>query len=223
MPAIAMRKSQGLVGDQEFMAKLANLKSKNQQESKGLMMPTKKSVVEKNYQPAKMSNSKGPGVPDTRSPSKKSLDAASARQYPKSPLTTLLRKGQVKTNEVNRLLVTVNVLGSAGPLRFLASSDDTVQKIIEVVLKSYAREGRLPVLGQNIKQFELYCANGGYEALDPSVNVGSLGTRNFLLCKKQQSKIDEEKELTGSNHHAKNCLFMNWFNNMGMGFGISSH
>eukprot|EP00252_Welwitschia_mirabilis_P021275 TRINITY_DN540_c0_g1_i1.p1 TRINITY_DN540_c0_g1~~TRINITY_DN540_c0_g1_i1.p1 ORF type:complete len:181 (-),score=24.16 TRINITY_DN540_c0_g1_i1:329-871(-) len=160
---------------------------------------------------------------DDRFASKNHSEGVPSRPHPKSPLVTLLKKGQAKPGDVSRLLVTVNVLGSAGPLRFLARSDDTVQKIMESALKSYAREGRLPVLGHCIKQFELYCANGGYEALEPSEVVGLLGTRNFLLCRKQQSKIEQEKELTGSNNHGKNGLFKSLFNTMSMGFGVSSH
>ena len=69
----------------------------------------------------------------------------------------------MKASEVNHLLIAINVLDSTRPFRFLAKEDDTVHKIIESALKLYAREGRLPILGFNIKQFELYCANGGTE------------------------------------------------------------
>ncbi|KAH9305272.1 hypothetical protein KI387_009676, partial [Taxus chinensis] len=133
----------------------------------------------------------------------------------------------VKTNEINRLLVTVNVLGSAGPLRFLVRYDDPVQKVMETALKSYAREGRLPVLGQNTKLFELHNANSGCgQALDPFEIIGALGTRNFLLCKKHECKLQEEEEKvtsTSHHHHQKTNLWKNWLNTMSLGFGISSH
>lgn len=143
-------------------------------------------------------------------------------KYPKPPLLSLLRKNQVKTSEVNRLLVTVNVLGSAGPFRFLAKEDDTVHKIIETALKLYAREGRLPVLGFNTKQFELYCANTGTEAVEPCQVVGALGTRNFLLCKKHHSKFEEEEKVI--NHpDFKGNLSKSWWNTISLSFGLSSH
>lgn len=161
-------------------------------------------------------------------------DHASASQsrlllpkYPKSRLLSLLRKNQVKASEVNRLLVTINVLGSAGPFRFLAKEDDTVHKIIETALKLYAREGRLPVLGFNTKQFELYCANSGTEAVEPSQVVGALGTRNFLLCKKHHGKFEEEKVIKNppqqQQHHVKGDLSKSWWNTISSSFGISSH
>ncbi|KAJ4706920.1 Senescence-associated protein [Melia azedarach] len=85
----------------------------------------------------------------------------------------------------NRFLITVNVLGSAGPIRFLVNEDDLVSSVIDTALKTFAREGRLPVLGFDVHNFLLYCANGGSDALNPSEAIGSCGGRNFLLCKKQ--------------------------------------
>ncbi|XP_062107525.1 uncharacterized protein LOC133818581 isoform X2 [Humulus lupulus] len=70
-----------------------------------------------------------------------------------------------------RLLITVNVLGSAGPMRFVVNEEDLVGSVIDYALKSYAREGRLPIL-----------------ALNPSAKIGS-GVRNFMLCKKQRQLL----------------------------------
>ncbi|GLJ26506.1 hypothetical protein SUGI_0512550 [Cryptomeria japonica] len=184
--------------------------------------PTKRDAKSKTGNPKRFSELKSfpsvaPGAPSAGS---------AARQFPKSPLASMLKKNQGKGNEANRLLVTINVLGSAGPLRFLASSDDPVQKLIETALKSYAREGRLPVFGHNAKQFELHCANSGYgQALEPSQITGALGTRNFLLCKKNDSKLEQEEEkvTSASHHHQKTNLWKNWLSTMSSGFGISSH
>ncbi|XP_031257921.1 uncharacterized protein LOC116115924 [Pistacia vera] len=86
----------------------------------------------------------------------------------------------------NRFLITINVLGSAGPIRFVVNEEDLVAAVIETALKSYAREGRLPVLGFDVNNFLLYCANGGSDALGPMEAIGSGGgIRNFVLCKKQ--------------------------------------
>lgn len=61
----------------------------------------------------------------------------------------------------NRLLVSITVLGSAGPIRFVVSEQELVATVIDTALKSYAREGRLPVLGSNLDEFFLYCPNAG--------------------------------------------------------------
>ncbi|KAG7974327.1 hypothetical protein I3843_06G043600 [Carya illinoinensis] len=86
----------------------------------------------------------------------------------------------------NRLLVSITVLGSAGPIRFVVSEQELVATVIDTALKSYAREGRLPVLGSNLDEFFLYCPNAGPDALSPWDTIGSQGAWNFMLCKKPQ-------------------------------------
>ncbi|CAN0929868.1 hypothetical protein LINGRAHAP2_LOCUS37312 [Linum grandiflorum] len=61
----------------------------------------------------------------------------------------------------NRLLISVTVLGSAGPIRFVVSEQELVAAVIDTSLKSYAREGRLPVLGSDLNDFFLYCPSAG--------------------------------------------------------------
>ncbi|KAK9106519.1 hypothetical protein Syun_022530 [Stephania yunnanensis] len=94
---------------------------------------------------------------------------------------------------LNRFLISVNVLGSAGPIRFLVNEDELVAGVIDIALKSYAREGRFPILGSNLNDFFLYCANSGTDALSPWETIGSNGGRNFMLCRKQfpQQQIAE--------------------------------
>ncbi|KAL2333230.1 hypothetical protein Fmac_014443 [Flemingia macrophylla] len=90
-----------------------------------------------------------------------------------------------KTSSSNRFLVTINIMGSAGPIRFVVSEKELVSGVIDTALKSYAREGRLPVLGFDAAHFLLYCANAGFDALSPLEPIGSFGARNFVLCKNQ--------------------------------------
>ncbi|PON38269.1 hypothetical protein PanWU01x14_313700 [Parasponia andersonii] len=85
-----------------------------------------------------------------------------------------------------RVLITVNVLGSAGPMRFVVNEDDLVASVMDSALKSYAREGRLPILGTDSNDFLLYFANAGSDPLSPLSKIGSHGARNFMLCKKQR-------------------------------------
>lgn len=62
----------------------------------------------------------------------------------------------------SRILVSVNVLGSAGPIRFVTSEGELVASVICTALRSYAREGRLPVLGSDHNEFLLFCAHSNY-------------------------------------------------------------
>ena len=76
------------------------------------------------------------------------------------------RNVKIKNSSSNRFLITINVLGSAGPLRFLVNEDDVVATVIDAALKSYAREGRLPVLGLDTNSFLLYHANAGSDGMN---------------------------------------------------------
>ena len=71
------------------------------------------------------------------------------------------KKNSAGEAQKKRLLITVNVLGSAGPMRFVVNEDDVVTSVIDSALKSYSREGRLPILGTDPNDFLLYCANAG--------------------------------------------------------------
>ncbi|KAL9254951.1 hypothetical protein AKJ16_DCAP08966 [Drosera capensis] len=95
----------------------------------------------------------------------------------------------------NRILITVNVIGSAGPMRFVVDERETVRSVIETLLRSYAREGRLPVLGSDAEGFVMFCPGAESDALSPCEAIGAKGFRTFMLCKKPQPV----KSLVGDN------------------------
>ncbi|CAN6934800.1 unnamed protein product, partial [Brassica oleracea] len=72
-----------------------------------------------------------------------SAASASTREISQilSPSMLLYNK-QKKNAKGNRILISVTVLGSAGPIRFVAYEDDLVASVIDTALKCYAREGR---------------------------------------------------------------------------------
>ncbi|KFK33374.1 hypothetical protein AALP_AA5G005100 [Arabis alpina] len=92
-----------------------------------------------------------------------------------------------KSKTENRFLVSITFLGSAGPIRFLVKEDETVSNVIDYALKSYAREGRLPLLGSDSSFFLLYCPYSAPEAFNPWGKIGSTGSRNFVLSKKSEA------------------------------------
>lgn len=102
------------------------------------------------------------------------------------------RKTQGAKGNVGRLLISINVMGSPGPIRFVVSEDEQVGSVIDTALRSYARQGRLPVLGSDPGHFLLYCANAESDALSPWETIGSRGARNFLLWKKQKAEEANE-------------------------------
>ncbi|VVB09115.1 unnamed protein product [Arabis nemorensis] len=78
------------------------------------------------------------------------------------------RNGHIKgvtKGRKKKILVSVNVLGSVGPLRFLANEDDEVSSVINTTLKAYARQGRIPVLGFNVDNFILYSIHAGFNSI----------------------------------------------------------
>lgn len=89
----------------------------------------------------------------------------------KSVLLKHKKNKEAQTNvKNNRFLITVNVVGSVGPIRFVVNEDDLVAGVIDTTLKSYARL-----------------------ALNPWERIGSHGERNFgLYKKKSESQITKE-------------------------------
>ncbi|XP_039006454.1 uncharacterized protein At4g22758-like [Hibiscus syriacus] len=123
----------------------------------------------------------------------------------------------------NRLLISVTVLGSAGPIRFVVNEEELVAAVIDTALKSYAREGRLPVLGSNLNDFLLYCPSSGSDALSTWETIGSQGSRNFILCKKPRTeKIENNGKSAGSITRKSPGNWKAWFNKS-LNLKFSSH
>ncbi|KAK3024408.1 hypothetical protein RJ639_043366 [Escallonia herrerae] len=125
------------------------------------------------------------------------------------------RKSNEKDNaKIGRFLITVNVLGSAGPIRFVVSEDDSVAAVIGTALKLYGREGRLPVLGSDANNFLLYPANAGSDALALSESIGLCGGRNFVLCKKQSNPqmTEARSEMVGRKGSSSSSSWKAWLN-----------
>ncbi|EFJ31344.1 hypothetical protein SELMODRAFT_440177 [Selaginella moellendorffii] len=82
----------------------------------------------------------------------------------------------------HKFLVSISVVDSAGPLRFVVDSSDTVESVIRHALQEYEHEGRIPPLGTDPRPFELYSAHDISEALDDKLRIGdAAGVRDFIL------------------------------------------
>lgn len=124
----------------------------------------------------------------------------------------------------NRLLISINVLGSAGPIRFVVGEEELVAAVIDTALKSYAREGRLPILGSDLNDFLLYCPTSGSDALSPWDMIGSPGARNFLLCKKPKTDVvaDDRRSPDAGIARKGNGSWKSWINKS-FSLKVSSH
>ncbi|XP_047331525.1 uncharacterized protein At4g22758-like [Impatiens glandulifera] len=139
----------------------------------------------------------------------------------------LPKQKKSQTGKGNRLLISITVIGSAGPIRFVVNEEDIVSGVIVTALKTYAREGRLPILGSDINNFLLYCSLAGTDALNPSMTIGSIGVRNFMLCKKPQTEktnTDEQQkhEVSSSSSRKGNGSWKAWLNKS-LNLKVSSH
>lgn len=85
----------------------------------------------------------------------------------------------------SRMLIVVHVSGSIGPIRLLVSRDDLVAAVVRRVLKEYAFERRLPVLGKDPAGFDLYCTSVD-RALSSCTTVGSTGCWTFWMYTKMR-------------------------------------
>ncbi|KAJ7533173.1 hypothetical protein O6H91_13G036100 [Diphasiastrum complanatum] len=119
-------------------------------------------------------------------------------------------KTQVKlAQQTSKMLVAVNVLGSTGPLRFVVDVDCVVSRVIELALRAYAKQGRLPSLGLDPSIVQLYCCNGDFQALDPLQRVGTLGTRQFFLHRRQPEELEQ---IAARNEQAASMTWKLWWN-----------
>ncbi|KAI3744379.1 hypothetical protein L1987_57458 [Smallanthus sonchifolius] len=139
-------------------------------------------------------------------------------------LLTKHKKNQASKVASNRILINVTVVGSAGPIRFVVNEEELVAAVIDTALKSYAREGRLPVLGSNFNNFVLYCSVVGTEALKPWETIGSFGVRNFMLSKKPQAAVDgdDKKQVAVGMPRKSTGSWKAWFNKS-LNLKVSSH
>ncbi|CAM8947522.1 hypothetical protein QQ045_018197 [Rhodiola kirilowii] len=137
----------------------------------------------------------------------------------------LQKKNQNAKGKGNRILISINVIRSAGPIRLVVNEEETVANVIDLALKSYAREGRLPVLGSDINKFLLYCPLAGTYGLSPWDTIGRYGVRNFMLGKKPESVMSIGNDGASAAHKAApkgSGSFKAWLHKS-LNLKISSH
>lgn len=62
-------------------------------------------------------------------------------------------------NNTNRILISINIVGSSGPLTFVVNENDVVCDVIKKALKFYTRQKRLPALKSDVSDYVLRCSN----------------------------------------------------------------
>ncbi|XP_058746503.1 uncharacterized protein LOC131619425 [Vicia villosa] len=108
-------------------------------------------------------------------------------------------RDEVKSNKknnkihINRILISINIVGSSGPLTIVVNEDDVVCDVIDKALKFYTRQERLPALKSDASYYVLHCSNDDVsDALSPSESIGTFRTRKFVLSEKEASSTKTE-------------------------------
>ncbi|XP_068669649.1 uncharacterized protein At4g22758-like [Aristolochia californica] len=99
----------------------------------------------------------------------------------------------------SKVVVSVIVEGSPGPVRTMVRLGASVEETIKIVVDKYRDEGRSPQLGRDAPHsFELHHSYFSLESLNKTDKIGSAGSRNFFLRKSNNDQRDEE--ISASSH-----------------------
>ncbi|PKU73087.1 uncharacterized protein At4g22758 isoform X2 [Dendrobium catenatum] len=85
--------------------------------------------------------------------------------------------------EEAKVVVSVAVERSPGPVNAMVRLGASVEEVIEVIVKKYCREGRSPQLDRDsTASFELHYSHFCLQSLKKSDKIGEIGGRSFYLC-----------------------------------------
>ncbi|CAL4969535.1 unnamed protein product [Urochloa decumbens] len=107
---------------------------------------------------------------------------ASESPFSRSPSTASLTKSSPR--EEAKVLVSVTVEGSVGPVKAMVRLGASVGEAIAAVVENYAREGRSPRLDPAAAEgFQLHHSHFSLQSLNKNDKIGDVGGRNFYLHK----------------------------------------
>ncbi|PAN06044.1 hypothetical protein PAHAL_1G214200 [Panicum hallii] len=90
--------------------------------------------------------------------------------------------------EEAKVVVSVTVEGSVGPVKAMVRLDASVGEAIAAVVERYAREGRSPRLEPAAAEgFQLHHSHFSLQSLNKNDKIGDVGGRNFYLHKNDSS------------------------------------
>ncbi|CAL9043717.1 uncharacterized protein At4g22758-like isoform X2 [Musa acuminata AAA Group] len=97
-----------------------------------------------------------------------------------SPLPRL--DSRLSFDEGAKVVVSVTVEGSPGPVRAMVRTGASVEEAIAAVVDKYSREGRTPFLGREAAaSFQLHHSHFSLQSLSKSDKISEVGGRNFYL------------------------------------------
>ncbi|KFK28851.1 hypothetical protein AALP_AA7G056700 [Arabis alpina] len=98
-----------------------------------------------------------------------------------SSLSPTNQEGNKK--ESPKVVISVAVEGSPGPVRAMVKLSSNVEETIKIVVEKYCKEGRTPKLDQE-SGFELHQSHFSIQCLEKSEIIGEIGSRSFYMRKR---------------------------------------
>uniref|UniRef100_A0A7C9EUD6 DUF7054 domain-containing protein n=1 Tax=Opuntia streptacantha TaxID=393608 RepID=A0A7C9EUD6_OPUST len=96
-----------------------------------------------------------------------------------------------------KVVITVTVEGSPGPIRALVKLGASVEDMIKLVIKKYEEEGRTPRLDHHTpSSFDLHLSYFSLQSLDRTDAIGEVGSRSFYLRKGKMKSHEESATAT---------------------------
>ncbi|KHN12462.1 hypothetical protein glysoja_018592 [Glycine soja] len=145
------------------------------------------------------------------------------------------KKSQIQN--AKRLLISINVLGSAGPIRFVVNEEELVAAVIDTARGGFpswettppVSRFTAPILDPMLRSPETYNSFSTFwvnlygVALSPWDRIGSHGVRNFMLCKKPEGVADADGDASGISRSSRGIgSWKAWFNKS-LNLKISTH
>ncbi|KAG7546533.1 hypothetical protein ISN44_As12g018780 [Arabidopsis suecica] len=98
-----------------------------------------------------------------------------------SSLSPINQEGNTK--EAPKVVISVAVEGSPGPVRAMVKLSCDVEETIKIVVDKYCKEGRTPKLDRD-SAFELHQSHFSIQCLEKREIIGEIGSRSFYMRKK---------------------------------------
>ncbi|KFK31957.1 hypothetical protein AALP_AA6G181800 [Arabis alpina] len=91
---------------------------------------------------------------------------------------------QVYKREAAKVMISVSVEGSPGPVRTLVKQSCNVEETIKMVVEKYGKERRTPKLDKDLV-FELHQSHFSIQCLEKTEVIGEIGSRSFYMRKRE--------------------------------------
>ncbi|ESQ38249.1 hypothetical protein EUTSA_v10028909mg [Eutrema salsugineum] len=105
---------------------------------------------------------------------------------------------QVYKREAAKVVISVSVEGSPGPVKTLVRLSCNVEETMKMVVDKYRKEGRTPKLDKDLA-FELHQSHFSIQCLEKTEVIGEIGSRSFYMRKREPENRISVRSIQSSN------------------------